>query len=263
MKKTKIIIPALGLLVLSTAASVTGTVAWFSANATVTASSLSVTARVDANLFIKDGIESDITAVTGTSTTLTGTGVTASSVNPVDFDSTSGLIAQIPATYSSQPDVSAAGTALTWTTVANLSSGTSGQVTGVSTYVPKDYFAYGYVTIVRKQSSAASFNLTAKADVTFGTASELNKAFRIGILVDDGTFYESGDFGVNTASTLSGENAVKLNNGGSVGVSLADNQPHVALLLAWFEGADSDCFTNNAVNISTNTVSWSFTSANA
>lgn len=42
MKKTKILIPALGLLVLSTAASVTGTVAWFSANTTASATGMQV-----------------------------------------------------------------------------------------------------------------------------------------------------------------------------------------------------------------------------
>ena len=52
MKKTKVIIPALGLLVLSTAASVTGTVAWFSANATVTATGMTVTAQSDSKLLV-------------------------------------------------------------------------------------------------------------------------------------------------------------------------------------------------------------------
>ncbi len=44
MKKSKIIIPALGVLVLSTAASITGTVAWFTANraATVTVGDMAV-----------------------------------------------------------------------------------------------------------------------------------------------------------------------------------------------------------------------------
>ena len=45
MKKTKIIVPALGMLLLSTAASVTGTVAWFSANTQVTANGLQVKAK--------------------------------------------------------------------------------------------------------------------------------------------------------------------------------------------------------------------------
>ena len=48
MKKTKVIIPALGILLLSTAASVTGTVAWFSMNNTVTATNMKVTVQSDA-----------------------------------------------------------------------------------------------------------------------------------------------------------------------------------------------------------------------
>ena len=47
MKKTKIIIPALGMLLLSTAASVTGTVAWFSANNSVSATGMTVAAKSD------------------------------------------------------------------------------------------------------------------------------------------------------------------------------------------------------------------------
>ena len=47
MKKTKIVVPALGMLLLSTAASVTGTVAWFAMNSTVTATGMQVTAKAD------------------------------------------------------------------------------------------------------------------------------------------------------------------------------------------------------------------------
>lgn len=47
MKKTKIIIPAIGMLLLSTAASITGTVAWFSMNTTVTATGMQVKAKAD------------------------------------------------------------------------------------------------------------------------------------------------------------------------------------------------------------------------
>ena len=56
MKKTKIIIPALGLLLLSTAASVTGTVAWFAVNGSVTAEGMTVAAKTDnAYLIISAG----------------------------------------------------------------------------------------------------------------------------------------------------------------------------------------------------------------
>lgn len=55
MKKTKIIVPALAVLLLSTAASVSGTVAWFSMNNVVTVSGMTVTTKVSSNLQIADG----------------------------------------------------------------------------------------------------------------------------------------------------------------------------------------------------------------
>ena len=54
MKKTKILAPALGILCLSMAASVTATVAWFSSNATVTAAGMQISAVTATNLFIKN-----------------------------------------------------------------------------------------------------------------------------------------------------------------------------------------------------------------
>ena len=67
MKKTKVIIPALGLLLLSTAASVTGTVAWFAANATVTATGMTVTAVSDSVfLEIKGSQDGENYGATGT-----------------------------------------------------------------------------------------------------------------------------------------------------------------------------------------------------
>ena len=59
MKKTKIVIPALGLLLLSTAASVTGTVAWFSANTSVNVSGMTVTTKVSGNILIATNNSSD------------------------------------------------------------------------------------------------------------------------------------------------------------------------------------------------------------
>ena len=66
MKKTKIIIPALGLLLLSTAASVTGTVAWFAANATVTATGMTVSAKSDSVFLEIQGTEDNGFGSTGT-----------------------------------------------------------------------------------------------------------------------------------------------------------------------------------------------------
>lgn len=52
MKKTKVIIPALGILLLSTAASVTGTVAWFSMNNSVSATGMNVQAKAENGIVI-------------------------------------------------------------------------------------------------------------------------------------------------------------------------------------------------------------------
>ena len=55
MKKSKIIIPALAMLVMSTAATVTGTVAWFSANKNVYAEGMMVKAQAEGSLVITAG----------------------------------------------------------------------------------------------------------------------------------------------------------------------------------------------------------------
>ena len=52
MKKTKIVIPALAVLLLSTAASVSGTVAWFSMNTSIDVSGMTVKTKVSSNLQI-------------------------------------------------------------------------------------------------------------------------------------------------------------------------------------------------------------------
>ena len=53
MKKSKIIIPALAMLVMSTAATVTGTVAWFTMNTTAKAEGMYVSAKTSGSLIIK------------------------------------------------------------------------------------------------------------------------------------------------------------------------------------------------------------------
>ena len=52
MKKTKIIVPALAVLLLSTAASVSGTVAWFSMNTSINVTGMTVTTKVSSSLQI-------------------------------------------------------------------------------------------------------------------------------------------------------------------------------------------------------------------
>lgn len=65
MKKSKILAPALAILCLSTAASVTGTVAWFAANNTVTADGMAIRASAPASIVIsKDVLPTEATTTT-------------------------------------------------------------------------------------------------------------------------------------------------------------------------------------------------------
>lgn len=54
MKKTKIIVPALGIIAFATAASITGTVAWFTANNAVSVTGMQFKTQVGNNLLIAD-----------------------------------------------------------------------------------------------------------------------------------------------------------------------------------------------------------------
>ena len=74
MKKTKIIIPALGLLLLSTAASVTGTVAWFAANASVTASGMQLQAKAEQGILISTQTAASPASAWGASATALNSG---------------------------------------------------------------------------------------------------------------------------------------------------------------------------------------------
>ena len=81
MKKTKVIIPALGLLVLSTAASVTGTVAWFSMNTTVDANNMVVSVNSNSTYLLVSNAVTDPSATAPTAAEIqaenTGAGFTS------------------------------------------------------------------------------------------------------------------------------------------------------------------------------------------
>ena len=86
MKKTKIVIPALGLLLLSTAASVSGTVAWFSANTSVKVNGMAVTTKVSGNLLIaSSNTNDDMYAASDLTQTVTGIVEPSSSIDGIDF----------------------------------------------------------------------------------------------------------------------------------------------------------------------------------
>lgn len=84
MKKTKILVPAMALLALSTAASVTGTVAWFSMNDKVSVTGMNVHTNVGSNLLIS-ATNSESAFASGLDQPVTGLLEPVSTVDGVDF----------------------------------------------------------------------------------------------------------------------------------------------------------------------------------
>ena len=269
MKKTKVIIPALGILLLSTAASVTGTVAWFTTNNSVSASTMTVHAVVSGNLFIKEGNSATLDQINAVSASLT---TTATSLSPVDViaDGTVGAKLQIPDVYSTSPTVGGAGTVSTYKAVTG-SSITPTSATGETGYVLVDY-----VSIANKQTNASTFPLHPTVEVEVHSDDLLAKALRAGIVIAqfDGslgaaTYYESGDAAISTKTVGEGESAVTktyatldFNNGENPYPSaLNDNKIYRVALMLWFEGDDGDCFVNNAQHLGNCVASWTFSSA--
>ena len=84
MKKSRIIIPALGVLILSTAASITGTVAWFSMNTKATLTGMVVKTKVGDSLLISaDNTEANFRS--GLDQERRGTLEPVSTINGVNF----------------------------------------------------------------------------------------------------------------------------------------------------------------------------------
>ena len=79
MKKSKILAPALAILCLSTAASVTGTVAWFAANNVVNATGMNIHAQASYSLVINNEIP------VGIAKTVSLTKAEAASLSPTTF----------------------------------------------------------------------------------------------------------------------------------------------------------------------------------
>ena len=83
MKKTKILVPALAVLALGMAASVTGTVAWYAANIEVVGSGMQINCATSKNLVITNSLQASWAASASASNAET---TTLSPVSTTDFD---------------------------------------------------------------------------------------------------------------------------------------------------------------------------------
>ena len=193
MKKTKVIIPALGLLVLSTAASISGTVAWFSLNQSVSMNGMSVTTQVSSNLMIAAGTAGTGTAGEGafsSSAVQTATGILepVSTVNGADFFYTT----------NGKADGDAAADDYVAYDQAQFRTDY-----GVGTAVGWVDYVFELKAVNTDTSNAKYINLS-KLDLIYtGASTDTQKAFRVAIFAQAGTV----DGGVVTSYAALGSSA--------------------------------------------------------
>ena len=288
MKKSKIIAPALGVLVLSTAASITGTVAWFTANNSVSVTGMVVKTKVSSNILIaEDTISSTakledsyfgsgplnqaVKGILEPASTINGTAFYYTTDAKADGDAKSDAYVQYGAEAAltgddatNYQDAFSKAYALTKTAAGTLITGE----TGAKPYVD-------YVFQLRAQNlEATAVNLkVSNLTLTYGAAADAGKAYRVALFAEDislGTAtasatglvsilkksdaaYFTADSAVSSTSALTTVTRLSANANLASIESNATKYYKVVVRL-WLEGEDTTC--NNATYAAL-TNSWS------
>ena len=249
MKKTKVVIPALGMLLLSTAASVTGTVAWFAANATVDANGMAITAKTDSELLVISKT-SDLSANAATVALATPTG----QVLPTNWVEDTSVYSWVTGAGTATNNGAINGSGYTKLTLTE--SGNFGAADG------KNYYVYDTVYVgLAAGSSTPSSSKKLKCNATFTAAhtSNLNKCLTIGLDAKDdmSTTADLDERLVMTnaaTSTITGTAELLAGNElSTTGIAIK--------IYAFFDGDHADCTTDNAIDLDAITVNLSFTLA--
>ena len=239
MKK---IIPAVCMSLLGLAAVGTGSYAWFTANSTVTATGMTITASTGASLHIVEGYQTSEATIVDTNVTFTGGKSANTGVNPVSLEfgkegaeTVDSLKIKTPATWTTEPTLSTAGVPATYTTVDTIDIQNGWTATG-------DYLASGVASIYRKSDTAGSFNFRIKASVPgVSKAVDLDKALMAGVLIDSGASGAVEFYPVNFSSGLSESVATEVVVGTLSG--LENNKIYHIRFLEWYDGNNTYCTT--------------------
>lgn len=244
-KKSKVLAAAIALMTLSTAASITGTVAWFSANQIVTAQGMSVNAQAEEGIVISNATSGPYNVSANAADATVKALKPASTWNCADWY------------HSVSTDPSLANTTQQYT---EITSGIASEH-----YVKHDFYI---------RSSAASVLTVASLNVQQVTASvngsgelqELSKSLRVGVVFDADTAKTAylyapitgytASYSVHQSSdaTTAHTKAVTPLAGTTVsqcsGVTTIPNNVTVgtkASVFIWFEGEDAACKSDNIV----------------
>lgn len=249
MKKTKVLVPALAVLALGMAASVTGTVAWFTQNRSVYAQSLQVAVAANQDLRISDTLS---TGTPSWQTSLTwNTPANHVDANMVPATPIAGTVASTTALLASADDA----TITADPTFVKPSSGNTvdaddgsvgtALVVGDNSAKWEAAGNHGVMTedfSIKYEGSTGQGVLTAnvygKVTITTGAGKEIDLALRIGMYnITAGTF-KVYTIGNATATSY----VVNLDT-----IQYTSPTPNDWRAFIWYEGSDAHCTNANAV----------------
>lgn len=296
MKKTKIIVPAMGLLLLSTAASITGTVAWFAVNTSVSITGLQVKAKAEGGIVIAPYALTNGSSISATglyndtftqavytapgNASFSNTATMSLSALELYPTSTANTTAWFHATSSSVNSYAAVGE------YTNLnSSGTlafdgkhyKGAGTELDPYAANgQYFLYSKYVV--KATSSDTFGLWVSAISVSGetNSAAFNDSLRVAIKVGEGNvsffapmyaandettlYYYSGS--ARTAGTPVKGLAPNTQVADPAGPNKVTGSGVDMQIWIYYEGEDENCKTINADDLDTLTVGFTFTTIN-
>lgn len=266
MKKSKIIVPAVALLALGMAASVTSTVAWFSSNSSVSASDLTVAVQGSNSLTISNGHSAynwvyslewtdsaltmaPVTPIVGTydATIAHYVSVQASGENAGKY--TKGSLAEQAVTTSTlsfikpgQGKVAADGSAAAIATSAEGADNSANYGAAANTDILYKDFA---LKLAGKVGDVGTIGGT--VTVTPAAEKEIDDSFRVGLL--DLTTSRFTVYGWTAGSTLSDGHYPVINfDSFNMDASYAGHEVDYKFrLITWYEGEDKTCIDANAI----------------
>ena len=257
MKKTKIIIPALGMLLLSTAASISGTVAWFSMNATVSASGMKVKAKAQGGLVIAN-------ATTGTyNASADSVKTTCAELFPASTYNLSTWLTSVSTNPSAANTQQEYTSATAWT-----ANGSDAHYVVHDFYIRSSSASALTVWSVDVKSVSAVVIDPDETDQVVPAVKDLEKSLRVGVKFGESSnsyiyapiagytasvsvqkaagAYSSAAADRETVAALAGDQQSRDSSQNTIPAKTVAGLH--AYVYVWFEGEDANCISNNIVS---------------
>ena len=245
MKKTKIIIPALGLLLLSTAASVTGTVAWFASNSTVTATGMQITAKTDSSyLLIGSGENDTASEIQAQGDAALTTAITVSQQEA----------SVLPSAHDAIATATAAGTVANWYTGKGTTQANGALKDGSKTALTAQNFANYvikrtvYLTVAKDSVQTGDVSITLALTEIAATGQQHAYDPVSVVFACDSAVVE-----FNEANSWQNDTAIT--------TQVVDSGVKTVDIYVYYDGNNEDVFTNNFANLSGASMVITFTAA--